>query len=54
MSFPVSSPDRDQFKSDIIHWSSQAGQHPKGHPRLNQLLAYALWTAKRCASLFGT
>jgi len=47
MSFPVSSPDREQFKADALQWSAQSGQHPKGHPRLHQLLAYALWTKKR-------
>lgn len=49
MFFPWSSPDRESFKNDSVRWSSggSGGQHQKGHPRLHQLLAYALWSAKR-------
>ena len=47
MSFPLASPDREQFKMEAVQWSAQSDQHPKGHPRLHQLLAHALWTAKR-------
>lgn len=52
MFFPWSSPDRESFKNDSVRWSSggSGGQHQKGHPRLHQLLAYALWSAKRYIS----
>lgn len=46
---PIDSPDKDAFMSHAMKWSSQVGKETTspGHPRLHQLLAYALWTIRR-------
>ena len=43
---PIDSPDIDTFKATTIRWAATQ-EHPAGHPRLHQLMAYNLWSSKR-------
>ena len=43
---PRDSPDFDAFKAQSMRWAT-SNEHPSGHPRLHQLLAYNLWSSKR-------
>jgi len=43
---PIDSPDIDAFKAQTVRWAATQ-EHPSGHPRFHQLIAYNLWSSKR-------
>jgi len=43
---PRDSPERDSIVAESIKWSTPEG-HKHGHPRMHQMFAHYLWSAKR-------
>ena len=51
---PRDSPERDSIVAESIKWSTPEG-HKHGHPRMHQMFAHYLWSAKRfvkCQQIF--
>ena len=47
---PRDSPERDSIVAESIKWSTPEG-HKHGHPRMHQMFAHYLWSAKRYITL---